>query len=80
MKKMSCRQLGGACDEEFFAATFDQMAEKSRQHGMEMFQNGDVPHTEAMNKMKELMQKPGEMQEWMEAKRKEFESSPDVEV
>ena len=38
MKTMTCKQLGGACDKEFHANTFDEMAEMSKTHGMEMFQ------------------------------------------
>ena len=38
MKTMTCRQLGGACDTEFKANTFEEIAEMSKSHGMEMFQ------------------------------------------
>ncbi|MDX1365470.1 MAG: DUF1059 domain-containing protein, partial [Arenibacter latericius] len=38
---MTCKQLGGACDLEFHGNTFDEIAEKSKQHGMEMFQKND---------------------------------------
>ena len=69
---MTCKQLGGACDVEFQANTFDEMASLSRQHGMEMFQNGDAAHMEAMQIMQAMMQQPGELQKWMEAKEKEF--------
>ena len=64
MKTMTCKQLGGACDKEFHAETFEEIAEMSKQHGTEMFQQKDKAHLEAMNKMKELMQN----------KRKEFDS------
>lgn len=37
MKTMKCNQLGGACDFEFKADTFEEMAEQSKQHGTEMF-------------------------------------------
>ena len=79
MKKMTCKQLGGACDVEFQANTFEEMAALSKKHGMEMFQKGDQPHLAAMNKMKELMQSPGAMNEWFENKRKEFAGLPDIE-
>jgi hypothetical protein len=74
---MTCKQLGGACDEKFTAATFEEVAEMSKKHGSEMFQKGDEEHLKAMDKMKELMQDPNAMQEWFENKRKEFESQPD---
>lgn len=38
MKTMTCKQLGGACGLAFHANTFDEMAELSKNHGMEMFQ------------------------------------------
>ena len=76
MKTMTCNQLGGACNEEFRAETFEEIAEMSKQHGMEMFQKEDPAHIEAMNKMQELMKTPGEMEKWFESKRKEFEALP----
>lgn len=66
--------MGGACDKEFHANSFENIAEMSKQHGMEMFQKADIGHLEAMNKMKKLMQKPEAMQEWMENKKNEFEA------
>ena len=44
MKTMTCKQLAGACDLEFHAETFEQMAELSQQHGLDMFKKGDAPH------------------------------------
>jgi len=77
MKTMTCKQLGGACDLEFHADTFDEMAAKSKKHAMDMFQLGDKAHLKAMNEMQELMQSPAAMNEWMENKRKEFEALSD---
>ena len=74
---MTCKQLGGACDTAFHANSFDEMAEKSKRHGMEMFQKGDKAHLEALNEMKELMKTPDSMRSWFEAKRKEFETLPE---
>jgi len=74
MKKMTCKQLGGACNLEFHANTFEEMAEKSKTHSMEMFQKGDKPHLEAMQEMQELMKKPEDMNNWFANKRKEFEA------
>ena len=74
---MKCKQLGGACDEEFHAETFDEMAEISKKHGMEMHQKGDESHIKAMQEMMELMKDPQAMKEWMEQKRKEFDELPE---
>ena len=77
MKTMTCRQLGGACDMEFHAVTFEEISVISKQHGMEMFRKGDAAHLEAMNKMKESMSEPDDFKKWMDSKRKEFESLPE---
>lgn len=76
MKTMTCKQLGGACDLEFQANTFEEMAEMSKQHGMEMYQKKDEAHLKAMGEMQELMKSPDAMNEWFENKRKEFEALP----
>jgi hypothetical protein len=73
MKTMTCKQLGGTCDEAFHADTFESMAEQSKKHAMDMFQKGDQAHLEAMNKMQAMMKTPDAMQAWFENKRKEFE-------
>ena len=73
MKKMTCNQLGGACDLEFHGDTFESIASQSKKHAMEMFQKGDQPHLAAMQKMQEMMQSPTAMQEWMMAKKAEFD-------
>ena len=74
---MTCNQLGGACDLEFKANTFEELAELSKSHGMEMFQKQDSAHMEAMGKMAHLMQSPEAMSQWMEERRKEFEALPE---
>ena len=81
MKTMTCKQLGGpeSCDKEFHAETFEEMAELSKNHAMEMFQKGDEDHLKAMQDMKELMKDSEAMQEWMEKRKKEFDELPDDE-
>lgn len=74
---MTCKQLGGACEQEFHANSFDDIAEQSKRHGMDMFQQSDAAHHDAMNAMRELMQKPEAMTEWFESKKKEFDELPD---
>ena len=77
MKTMSCRQLGGACDKEFHANSFEEIAEMSKQHGMVMFNKSDEAHLKAMKEMQDLMQNPETMKVWFESKKKEFESMPE---
>lgn len=56
MKTMTCKQLGGACEKEFHANTFEEIAEMSKRHGMEMFQKGDEAHRKAMNEIESQYQ------------------------
>jgi aspartyl/asparaginyl-tRNA synthetase len=77
MKTMTCKQLGGPCEKEFHAETFEEMAKLSKEHGMEMFQNGDEEHIKVMNKMKEHMNDPNAMKDYTESKKKIFDSLPE---
>jgi len=77
MKKMTCQELGGACDLTFTAETFDEIAQLSQEHGKAMFQQGDPAHLEAMNQMMALMQDPNAMKDWMDAKKAEFAAAPE---
>lgn len=77
MKTMTCRQLGGACDQEFKARTFEEIAELSKPHGIEMFEKGDQPHIDAMKKMQQLMKSPDAMTEWFESKKEAFINLPE---
>lgn len=77
MKTMTCKQLGGACEQKFSVETFEDIAEQSRQHGSEMYKKGDVDHLRAMQEMSEMMNDPEAMQQWMDRKRQEFETLPD---
>ena len=76
---MTCNQLGGACESEFKADTFDEISRMSKNHGMEMFQQNDEAHLNAMNEMQKLMKSPDAMKTWFDDKRKDFETLPDDE-
>jgi len=78
MKSMTCEELGGACELEFQAETFEEIAKLSMEHGKEMFQKADGPHLKAMEEMKS-MREAGEMSEWFEQKRDEFDALPDLD-
>jgi PHP family Zn ribbon phosphoesterase len=74
MKKMTCKQLGGSCDIEFSGDTFEEIANQSKKHGMEMFQKGDAAHIEAMNEMQKIMKESSDFSKWFESKKEEFNS------
>lgn len=77
MKTMNCKQLGGPCNKEFHANSFEKMAELSKKHGTGMYQKGGEEHTRAMKKMMGLMKDPSAMKKWMENKQKEFDALPE---
>jgi hypothetical protein len=77
MKTMTCKQLGGACNEQFHSETFEEMANMSQSHGMKMLKKNDEAHLKAMGEMQLLMQEPGAMSEWFESKKKEFDELPE---
>ena len=77
MKTMTCKQLGGVCDKAFHASSFEEIAQMSKKHGMEMFQISDEAHLKAMNEMQTLMRSPEAMKEWFENKRREFDALPE---
>ena len=79
MKTMTCRQLGGACDQNFSANTFDEIAMMVSKHAREMVQQGDAAHTNAMNEMRKNMTSPDAMKEWMDERRKAFNALSDKE-
>lgn len=76
MKTMTCKQLGEACDKEFHAETFDEIAEMSKKHGMEMYEKNDKEHINAMNKIGKLMNDPKAIKKWIDDKKKEFDNLP----
>ena len=78
MKTMTCKQLGGACDIELHAGTFDDIVELGKAHARKMIKMGDQPHIKAMHEMRDLMQSAEGFNEWMKQKRQEFEALPDI--
>ena len=74
---MTCKQLGGACNQTFSANTFDEIAMMVSKHAREMVQQGDPAHIEAMNEMRNNMTSPDSMNTWMDEKRRAFNSLPD---
>lgn len=74
---MTCKQLGGACDQPFSANTFDEIAKMVSMHAREKVQQGDAAHIEAMNDMRSKMTSREAANAWMNEKRNAFNSLPD---
>ena len=62
MKKTTCNDLAGACDEVLTGETATEMGENSRNHVMQMVQAGDEAHKTAMEAM--MAQSPEDQQRW----------------
>ena len=77
MKTMTCKQLGGACDQTFSANTFDEIAMMVSKHAREKVQQGDAAHIEAMNDMRSKMTSQEATNAWMDEKRKTFNNLTD---
>jgi len=43
MKTMTCKQLGGSCDLEFHADTFESMADQSKKHAFDLLFRSNTP-------------------------------------
>jgi len=41
MKTMTCKQLGGTCNTAFHANSFEEIADLSKKHGMEIIKKPD---------------------------------------
>ncbi len=76
MKQLTCRELGGACDEVITGDTAEEMAENSKNHGMLMMQQNDVAHLEALEKMQHMS--PEDMNAFMADFQKRFEEAEEV--
>lgn len=76
MKKMTCKELGGACDLVLEAETFEELVEKSKMHGFQMFQQGDAAHLEAIGRMQKMIESPEEVAKWMAETKAKFDALP----
>jgi hypothetical protein len=74
---MTCEQLGGACDTEFHAETFEGMAKQSQAHGREMMAAQEPAHLAAMSEMGKTMADPEAMQKWMAEREAAFNALPE---
>jgi hypothetical protein len=76
MKKLSCRDLGGPCDAELIADTFEEMGNKSRQHVVEQIQAGDEDHKVTADKMTEAT--PDQQKAMLAEFKRRFDAAQDV--
>lgn len=76
MKKLTCKDLGGACGEVISGATFDEIGQKCRAHVMEAVKRGDAAHKAAANKM--MTASPSEQATMMAEYKQKFDAAPEA--
>lgn len=76
MKKATCNQLKGACNQIITGNTPEEMGENSKKHVMEMVQKGDEAHQRAMDNMMKMSQE--EQNKFFDDFRNSFESLPEA--
>ena len=76
MKKLTCRDFGGPCDEEITGNSFGEVGGKCRTHVMEQIKSGDEAHRAAADKMKNAS--PEEQQSMMAEYEKRYHEAPNM--
>ena len=76
MKKSTCNNLAGACDEVITGETSAEMGENSRNHVMQKVQAGDEAHKKAMEEMMDWS--PENQQAWYKKFEDSFDSLEDA--
>ncbi len=76
MKKLSCRDLGGVCDEEITGNSFEELGNNCKAHVMEKLSSGDEAHMAAIEKMQNAS--PEEQQSMFTEYEKKFNEAPEM--
>lgn len=77
MKTMTCRQLGGPCDEAHHGETADEVIKAQDAHLRETVASGDATHQEALNDMKGRWKHPVAGMGWYRTAKRDFAALPD---
>ena len=76
---MTCKQLHGPCDASIQGATAEEMMQNSQKHGMEMAAKGDADHIRVMEEMKQHMNDPEAVKQFMDNFHADFAATPEDE-
>lgn len=77
MKTMTCKQLGGPCDEKFQANTADEIIKAQDKHLKEIVAGGDETHKNALEMMQGRWRNPIKGMGWYMQTKKDFASLPE---
>jgi hypothetical protein len=72
MKTMTCKQMGGPCDEAFRGKTADEVIKAQDKHLREAVEGGDASHDTALQEMKARWRNPLKGMGWYKQVKKDF--------
>lgn len=76
MKTMTCRQLGGTCDEPHRGETHNDVIKAQDRHLREAVAAGDTTHEPALKDMKARWRRPVSGMRWYRQVERDFEALP----
>ena len=77
MKTMTCRQLGGPCDEPHTRETADEVIKAQDRHLKAAVKSGDDTHGEARETMKGRWRHPKQAMDWYTGIKRSFAELPE---
>ena len=77
MKTMTCRQLGGPCDQEHRGNTADEVIKTQDRHLRERVEQGDTTHQSALSDMKGRWKHPIKGMGWYKKAKSDFAGLPE---
>ena len=77
MKTMTCRQMGGPCDQAFSGEKADDVINQQDQHLKDMVAAGDQDHVPANNDMRGRWKHPIKGMGWYKDTKKAFAELPE---
>lgn len=77
MKTMTCKQLGGPCDQRLQGDTADAVIQAQDRHLQDMVADGDDTHAPALKEMKGRWKHPISGMGWYRATKRAFAGLPE---
>jgi hypothetical protein len=76
MKTMTCRQLGGACDQEHHGEDANEIIKAQDQHLKDAVADGDAQHEPALKDMQGRWRRPVSGMKWYRQVQRDFAALP----
>ncbi len=74
MKKMTCKQLGGSCDEEFAGETMEELKQKHLDHTQQLAEEGDLGHIDVLDAMQMMENSPEALNAFYDSHEDEYDN------